>query len=124
MVFPVMAANTLEGVRMTDLRLRELFKVYKIRKSDTLRYLYIPSLGPFILGGLRSSLSLCWKVVVAAEVLVQPLRSLGTGMQQAKAQLETAQLFAWTIATVLAAAFTQGLFSLVLFIVKRDKKHE
>jgi NitT/TauT family transport system permease protein len=122
MVFPVMAANTLEGVRMTDSRLKELFKIYKIKKSDTLRYLYIPSLAPFILGGLRSSLSLCWKVVVAAEVLVQPLRSLGTGMQQAKAQLETPELFAWTIATVSAAAFTQGLFRLILLIAKREKK--
>jgi NitT/TauT family transport system permease protein len=116
-----MAANTIEGVRMTDGRLLELFKIYKISPADTLRCLYIPSLSPFILGGLRSSLSLCWKVVVAAEVLVQPLRSLGTGMQQAKAQLETAELFAWTIATISAAAFTQGIFSLILFITKRGR---
>jgi NitT/TauT family transport system permease protein len=123
MVFPVMAANTLEGVRMTNGGFRELFKVYKIKPLHTIRYLYIPSLAPFILGGLRSSLSLCWKVVVAAEVLVQPLRSLGTGMQQAKAQLETADLFAWTIATVSAAAITQGFLSLfLLFFRKRRNK--
>jgi NitT/TauT family transport system permease protein len=122
MVFPVMAATTMEGVRMTDPGLRELFKVYKIKTLDTLRYLYIPSLSPFILGGLGSSLSLCWKVVVAAEVLVQPLRSLGTGMQQAKARLETPELFAWTIATVSAAAFTQGLFTVLLRIFRRREK--
>jgi NitT/TauT family transport system permease protein len=122
MVFPVMAANTLEGVRMTDGGLKELFTIYKIKALDTLRYLYIPSLGPFILGGLRSSLSLCWKVVVAAEVLVQPLRSLGTGMQQAKAQLATPELFAWTVATVAAAALTQGALSLVLLFFKPRRK--
>jgi NitT/TauT family transport system permease protein len=60
--------------------------------------------------------------VVAAEVLVQPLRSLGTGMQQAKAQLATPELFAWTIATVAAAALTQGIFSLILFCIKRRRK--
>jgi NitT/TauT family transport system permease protein len=122
MVFPVMAANTLEGVKRTDAGLKELFKVYKIKTLPAIRYLYLPSLTPFILGGMRSSLSLCWKVVVAAEVLVQPLRSLGTGMQQAKAQLATPELFAWTAATVSAAALTQGIFGLLLFLVKRRRR--
>jgi NitT/TauT family transport system permease protein len=71
------------------------------------------------MGGLRSALSLCWKVVVAAEVLVQPLRALGTGMQRAKAQLETAELFAWTLGTVLAAAAAQELVTLLLFFASR-----
>ena len=114
MVFPVMAANVIEGVSSTDPRLKELFAAFRMSRAKTLRCLYIPSLLPFILGGLRSSLSLCWKVVVAAEVMVQPLRSLGTGMQQAKANLETPELFAWTAATVIAAALSQGILSLVL----------
>ncbi|MDR1030124.1 MAG: ABC transporter permease subunit [Treponema sp.] len=114
MVFPVMASTTIEGLGSVDPRLKELFRIYPLSLSTEIRYLYIPSLVPFILGGLRSSLSLCWKVVVAAEVLVQPFRALGTGMQTAKAQLETAELFAWTLAAVLAAALFQGLLNLVL----------
>jgi NitT/TauT family transport system permease protein len=121
MVFPVMAANAIEGVNSTDRRLKELFTAYKMSRAETLRYLYIPSLVPFIVGGLRSSLSLCWKVVVAAEVIVQPLRSLGSGMQQARAQLETPELFAWTLATVIAAAATQGILSLALNMNDRRK---
>jgi NitT/TauT family transport system permease protein len=35
-------------------------------------------------------------------------------MQQAKAQLETPELFAWTFATVIAAAMSQGILSFVL----------
>jgi NitT/TauT family transport system permease protein len=114
MVFPVMASTTIEGLHSVDHRLKELFRIYPLSRSMKIRYLYIPSLVPFILGGLRSSLSLCWKVVVAAEVLVQPFRALGTGMQMAKAQLETAELFAWTLAAVLAAALFQGLITLLL----------
>jgi NitT/TauT family transport system permease protein len=116
MIFPIMAANTIEGMANTDSRLKELFAAFRMSRGETLRYLYIPSLVPFIIGGLRSSLSLCWKVVVAAEVIVQPLRSLGFGMQQARAHLETPELFAWTAATVIAAAATQGLLSLALNI--------
>ena len=114
MVFPVMAANVIEGMRSADPRLKELFISFRMSFTETLRCLYVPSIMPFILGGLRSSMSLCWKVVVAAEVIVQPVKSLGAGMQQARSHLETAELFAWTAATVIAAAFTQGLLSLVL----------
>jgi NitT/TauT family transport system permease protein len=122
MVFPVMAANTLAGVRGIDHGLRELFTLYRIPPGDTLRYLYLPGILPFILGGLRSSLSLCWKVVVAAEVLVQPLRALGTRMQAAKAQLETPELFAWTAATVIAAALSQLILTLALRLIRQGPK--
>jgi NitT/TauT family transport system permease protein len=121
LVFPVMAANTIAGVRSADEKLRELFILYRLSPGEKLRFLYIPSLLPFILGGMESSLSLCWKVVVAAEVLVQPLRALGTGMQTAKARLETPELFAWTVGTVCAAALSQGLFSLAFSFFKRGR---
>ncbi|MDR2177651.1 MAG: ABC transporter permease subunit [Treponema sp.] len=117
-VFPVMAANTSEGIRVVDPRLVELVRLYNLSRPRRLWALYLPAIVPFIVGGLRGALSLCWKVVVAAEVLVQPLRALGTGMQRAKAQLETAELFAWTAATVLAAAAAQGLLTLALFVFR------
>ncbi|MDR2052217.1 MAG: ABC transporter permease subunit [Treponema sp.] len=121
MIFPVMAANALAGIRALDSSYRELVRVFRITGPDTLRYLYLPGILPFVLAGLRSALSLCWKVVVAAEVLVQPLRSLGAGMQLAKAHLETPELFAWTAAAVIAAAFSQLLLSLLLLLFKRRK---
>ena len=120
-VFPVMAANTLAGVRSVDPKLRELFALYRLSREDTIRRLYIPAIAPFIIGGLRSSLSLCWKVVVASEVLVQPLLALGTGMQRAKAQLETPELFAWTVATIIAAAFTELAFTALLLARRRRR---
>jgi NitT/TauT family transport system permease protein len=121
MVFPVMAATTIEGINAVDPGLGELFQVYRIPAGEKLRSLYLPSIAPFILGGLRSGLSLCWKVVVAAEVLVQPFRALGTGMQNAKAQLETAELFAWTAGTVCAAALSQLALTLILARLKRRR---
>jgi NitT/TauT family transport system permease protein len=122
MVFPVMAANTIEGIRSLDPKLRELCRVYRLSWRETLRYLYIPSLAPFIAGGLRSALSLGWKVIVAAEVLVQPGAGLGTGMQNAKAQLETPELFAWTLATVLAAALSDAALGAVLKLINHEPR--
>ncbi|MDR2103932.1 MAG: ABC transporter permease subunit [Treponema sp.] len=122
LVFPVMAANTIAGIQSADGNLRELFILYRLSLGEKLRFLYIPSLLPFITGGMESSLSLCWKVVVAAEVLVQPLRALGTGMQTAKSRLETPELFAWTIGTVAAAALSQGIFSFAFGLLKRMRR--
>jgi len=119
MIFPVMAANTVEGIGNTDQKLKELFAAFKMSRTETLKYLYFPSIVPFVVGGLRSSLSLSWKVVAAAEVLVQPARSLGTGMQQARAHLNSGELFAWTAATVCAAAVCQGILSLVLGLCRK-----
>jgi len=122
MIFPVVSANVIEGISSTDPKLKELFISFKMSRKETIRYLYIPSLAPFILGAVKSSLSLCWKVVVAAEVLIQPARSLGAGMQQARSYLESPELFAWTGATVLAAAITQGLLSLGIGLFKRHRR--
>ncbi len=119
MIFPVMAFNTIEGIRSADPQLVELFTVYGVPRKLILRHIYIPTLFPFILAGLRSVFSLSWKVIVAAEVLTQPIPSLGAGMQNAKAQLETTELFAWTIATVIFAALTEGLISIPLWVQKK-----
>jgi NitT/TauT family transport system permease protein len=113
MVFPVITVNVMAGIKALDPRLEEVFAVYRMNMREKVRYLYLPSLAPFIAGGCRASLSMCWKVVVAAEVLVQPLLALGTGMQRAKAALDTAELFSWTAATVIAAAFSEASLRLV-----------
>lgn len=113
MIFPVMAANATEGVLAADSRLLEAARAYGLSKRARLRHLYLPTLAPYLLAGARSSLSLCWKVVVAAEVIAQPARSLGAGMQAAKAMLETTELFAWTVATVLLAGLTELLLTLL-----------
>jgi NitT/TauT family transport system permease protein len=121
MVFPVITANVMTGIKAIDPKLVELFAIYKMNMREKIRSLYLPSLAPFIAGGCRASLSMCWKVVVAAEVLVQPLLALGTGMQRAKAALDTAELFSWTVATVIAAALSEtALWS----VLRKRKKHK
>jgi len=121
MIFPVIAANTAAGIDAIDPKLTELFNVYRLSKKEKYLSLYIPGIAPFILGGLRSGLSLCWKVVVAAEVLVQPRYALGTGMQFARAQFETAELFAWTAGIVIAAALSQIILTASLKRLQRRR---
>ena len=47
---------------------------------------------------------MAFKSGVAAEVIGQPLRSIGNSLYQSKIYLETAELFAWT-AVIIALSF-------------------
>jgi len=114
MIFPVVSTNIIEGIKNTNAGYRELFVSFHMNRMEKIKYLYFPVLLPFIFASLKSSLSLCWKVIVAAEVIVQPLRSLGTGMQFARMNLETSELFAWTIATIIASVISQLILSLII----------
>ncbi|TCW60816.1 ABC transporter permease [Treponema sp. J25] len=108
MVFPVLTANVIAGIQQLDQGLKEVVQVYRLSPLRSFRAFIFPSIVPYLLGGLQSGLSLCWKVVVASEVLLQPRYGLGTGMQQAKAMLETPDLFAWTVVTVALAGFMEA----------------
>ena len=114
MIFPIVSSNVIEGIKSMDPCLTELFISFRMNKRETIKYLYMPFLSPFILGALKSSLSLCWKVVVAAEVIVQPLFSLGLSMQNARIMLDTPELFALTLATIIAAGLSQLALSLAV----------
>jgi NitT/TauT family transport system permease protein len=122
MLFPIMASNVMSGTASAPTDLKEVCQLYGATRRDTIRFLYLPSIAPFALSAARASLSMGWKVVAAAEVLVQPLRALGSGMQQARSQLETPELFAWTTACVIAAALTGALPDFVVYWWKRRKR--
>ncbi len=91
-----------------------MFALYRLPFKERCVSLYLPGIAPFVAGGLRSGLSQCWKVVVAAEVMLQPRFSFGYGMQAARAGLETAELFAWTAGAVIAAALSQFALEIAL----------
>ncbi|MCI8808361.1 MAG: hypothetical protein HFF21_09565 [Oscillospiraceae bacterium] len=58
------------------------------------------NLRPHFAAGLSTAFGLAWKSGVAAEVLCPPVQAIGSRIQQAKAALETPDLFAWTLTIV------------------------
>ncbi len=131
LVFPIVSFAAMGGIKDRDSGLAEVAKVYKLSLRLRIRWLLIPALLPRIISALQAGLAMAWKVVVAAEVLVQPMRSLGRGMYTAKMRLESSELFAWTLVTVSLAALTEAFIPLSrrLFrnfqqkkILKQEKK--
>lgn len=112
MSFPVMVTSAASGVRATDPRLLEMARLFKVPRRETLRRLRLPSALPHLLSGARNALGLSWKAVVAGEVLSQPLRALGSGMQESRVLLETPRVLAWAMASILLCGITEWAFGL------------
>ena len=103
MVFPVVYTNILEGLVSTDKDLIEAAGVYRITRLKRIRYIYLPSLSPYIQSAISTSLGLAWKSGIAAEVIGLPDGSIGERVYEAKIYLSTPDLFAWTVVIIILA---------------------
>ncbi len=123
MGFPVMFVQVEQGVAHISPQLREMTKAYAFRPMDRLVHLVIPSLVPSMVTGAKASLSMIWKVVIAAEVLTVPRYGVGSRMQLAQVQLETAEVLAWTLVAILLTTIGDLLFIALLRVPARIRRH-
>ena len=114
MTYPVMHTSTCAGFLSVDSDLLEMSSVFKVPRSVVFFRLRLPSARGHFLSGVKNSLGLCWKVVVAGEVLSQPAFALGTGLQDARLSLETAGVLAWAVATVFLCGVSEFLLGLAV----------
>lgn len=109
MVLPVVWNNVSGGLRSVDADLLEMAMLYHLRPGVRLRRLYIPSVMPYFLSALKTSIGIGWKAGIAAEVLTVPARSIGKMIYESKLYLETIDLFAWTMVVVLISLFIEKI---------------
>lgn len=112
MTLPVMTEAVIGGIRGIEPRLLEMARVYGVGRKRRFFGIMLPSFLSPLLRGAASSLGLSWKVVIAAEVLVQPRDGMGSLMYRAKTMLETGEVFAWTLAAVILSAASRLLLDL------------
>ncbi len=120
MVLPVVWANVETGIGETDRALLEMSRMYGMSRTRRIGMIYIPTAYPYFLSALRSSLGLAWKAGIAAEVLLQPLISIGKQIFESKYMLATTDLFAWTAVVVILSVMIEKL--LVLVFSRTSKK--
>lgn len=113
MAFPVMYVQVLSAAHRLDRKLAQMCTVYGISGKKHLRHFVIPSLVPAYVTGAKQSLSMIWKVVIAAEVLTVPSSGIGRSLQLSQVRLDTASVFAWTIIAVVLTFAGDALFSLL-----------
>ncbi len=122
MGFPVMYVQVESGWRSIDTNLVQMCDLYEIRGTDRLLHFTIPSLIPSLVTGARISLSMVWKVVIAAEVLTVPRYGVGSRMQLAQVQLQTDRVLSWTLIAILLTAAGDLLFELFVLAAGKTKE--
>ncbi len=124
MVIPIVCSNMVTAMKEMDPQLKEMVAIYNISFSHRLKYFYLPSVMPYFSACAVTSFGLAWKAGIAAEVLYPPQNSLGRALQDAKAYMETADLFAYTITVVLCSLACEKLLSFVIdtFFCRHKKR--
>jgi len=113
MVLPVIFHNTHKGIVSTDPQLLEMANVFRVPYWKKLVYIYGKSVVPFILSAAQVGIGFAWKSGISAELIAQANNTIGGNLHIARIRLETADLFAWTIAIVLLSYCMEKLFALL-----------
>lgn len=120
LVLPIIYTNVLTGIDSIDSSFMDLAKVFKMKRSKIIRYIYLSEVYPHLKSATYVSLGLCWKSGIAAEVIGMPNMSIGEKLYQAKIYLSTGDLFAWTLVIiVLSVAFRKVFMALMDRLVDR-----
>ena len=120
-VLPILYISTLEGLLSTDKGLLEMAEVFHMGKTQRIRGIYLPQLYPHFTSALSLASGMAFRSGIAAEVIGQPLGSLGNELYRAKIYLETDRVLAVTLTSVFLAWALTRIIGLILGLY--DKRH-
>ncbi len=101
MIFPIIYANVVAGIKNVDRQLLEMARLYRVKNRRIILELFFPSLLPYLAAGASTAMGMAWKVIIAAEILSQPVFAIGSNLMDAKVNLATAQVLAWTVVAII-----------------------
>lgn len=100
MTFPILAVNTLAGLDAVQPKMLEVADVFGMSLPARIKGIYLPALYPHIAGAVELGVGMAVRSGIAAEVIGQPIVSLGNEMYRAKIFLNTERVLAVTVVTV------------------------
>lgn len=112
LVFPLIYRNIVDAIKNINSYFIEMSNDFRVSLFTRIRYVYLPHCFFALKSSFTTALGLAIKVIVMSELLSQPNYGIGTSLQTAKTQLDTASLFAWGIITVLLAVILQKISTL------------
>ncbi len=118
-VFPIIYLATTSGFTAADKKLLEMAHVYRMPVINKIRFIYIPALIPSYIGAFSVAVGMGFKSGAAAEVIGQPLMTMGNGLYRSKINLDTAEVFAWTFTIVLASWIVERIFYLLISLIRK-----
>jgi NitT/TauT family transport system permease protein len=109
MLFPIIYGNVVAGIRNINQEWLEMARMYKVKPRRIIAELYFPAILPYLLAGATTAMGIAWKVIIAAEILSQPTRAIGTDLMIAKFNFATAQVLAWTVVVIMISFVFESL---------------
>lgn len=109
-VYPIVFTNIYQGIKSINTDLKEVCAVYKIPFKKRLRALYLPSIMPYFVSALTTTIGLAWKAGIAAEAICPPENSMGFYILNAKSYIDNDELFAWALTLVIINIILELLF--------------
>lgn len=118
-VFPLIYINMLAGFESVDYKMLEFARVYRLSPWRTFVYIYRPAFMPFLSSACKMALGMSWKSGIMAEVLANPIPSIGREMAISRTFLNTPKLFAWTVVVMILSWLFEKLVMKALDVLSR-----
>ena len=117
-VFPMLYASVTSAIDQVDKGLVDMCSLYKVPKVEQLKFVYLPTVTPYLLGELPATLSFTVKLIISAEILSYSYQSIGGLIQSANVYADMASLFALTLLSVAVATLLDVALRIVAKAVK------
>ncbi len=118
-IFPMLYSAVYGAVSSRDKKLDEMAKLFGVGRAKIIFKMIIPDVWNRLFPQFTSVLSFTVKLIVAGEVLAYTKTSLGREMQIANINLETARLFALTVAVILLSVTLELAVKLLNYALLR-----
>ena len=112
--FPLVYIQILNRLLGIDKAILELAACYKVGLLKRIRYIYLKELREGLRLAMELAIGMGFKSGTAAEVIGQPLNSIGNNLYRAKINLDTDRLFAWTVTIVVISYVIEKVVSYIL----------
>lgn len=112
---PIIYAELLSGFEQIDENLLLNTRTYSNNYYLKFKRIYLPLIYNDMITALRTTLSLGFKVTIMAELLSQIQTGIGRELYYAKINLETADIFGWTIIII----FISTIFDWILNLIEK-----
>jgi len=119
MVTPIFYLNMLTALRSVDPEQFEAAAVFGMINSDRFRFIYLPYVAPPFAASCEVGIGTAWKAGVSAEVIGIAAGSVGEKIYDAKINLETPELFAYTLAVIAVSLALERLAVKLVHFVER-----
>ena len=104
MVAPIVWQNVYDGLNSIDLSMLEVTRVFELSGWQKIKFLFVPSVLPYLLPAVITSVGMAWKAEIAAEIMTYS--NIGELIRNFKTvSFDTASIFAWTIIIVAFSIF-------------------